>query len=424
MGDWIENLPSAWIGHRKFAEWLVTYKRPETIVELGVDYGYSTFCFANALNKNNKGKIYGVDLFQGDKHTSFRNTYEFVVNQMKAHHLNRIELVVKDFTEASQNWKLPIDILHIDGMHTYESVKNDFTNWSRYVKDDGIILLHDVCIYDGDFGVYKFFEELDWHKLYFEHSAGLGIISKNVRLLKVILETFPECKVGQQPEKLITKSINKKNLFLIISVLYPSDAPLSYVSHRTLYNSSERFSQTKKTIESIREKAPGSYIYLCEGSELPLNIENQLRSLVDRYENFSGDPEVKKYVDSPQKGAGEVILILNAIKKINDIEEFENYFKISGRYYLDDHFDLNHMMTNSNIFSLCEDRLATTLYKIHKSHMKTYIDALNKCLLNIEEGLEIALFKQFPPGNSSTSMTDRIGVSGLIAVYNNYLISN
>ena len=421
MSDWIEVLPSAWKGHRAFAEWLVLYRRPEIIVELGVDYGYSTFCFAQSLNRNNKGKIYGIDLFLGDKHTSFRNNHDFVVNQMKAHHLNRIELIVKDFNEAAKEWNQPIDILHIDGLHTYEAIRNDFENWSKYVKKDGIILLHDVCIYHSDFGVYKFFDEIDWPKMYFEHSAGLGIVSKNIELLNVIQETFPDCKFKPKMPKTKDK---QKNLFLIISVLYPCAVPLSYVPLRTIYSPSERYEQTKNTIKSIREKAPGSYIYLAEGSQLPIEIESELKTLVDKYENFSHDEIIKKCVDDPQKGRGEITLILNSLNKLDNSNDFDNYFKISGRYYLDDHFDLNYLMTASNIFSLCGDRYATTMYKIYKTNLQTYMEALRNSLKDIDESMEVALYKAYPPNHPDNSITGRIGVSGLVGAYHNCFISN
>ena len=62
---WIENIVSAWKGHRTFAEWLVSKFENPKIVELGVDYGYSTFVFANSL-KGTSGIIYGIDLFQGE----------------------------------------------------------------------------------------------------------------------------------------------------------------------------------------------------------------------------------------------------------------------------------------------------------------------------------------------------------------------
>ena len=48
MSDWIEEIPSAVHGHRAFFELLFTYMEPKTIVELGVDYGYTTFVFSNA----------------------------------------------------------------------------------------------------------------------------------------------------------------------------------------------------------------------------------------------------------------------------------------------------------------------------------------------------------------------------------------
>jgi len=191
--DWIEQLPSAWKGHRKFAEWLVEHIKPQTIVELGVDYGYSTFVFGQALKKNNTGNIYGLDLFEGDKHTSFRNTYDQVINNIQSHQLDQIHIIRGDFTGISQIWTKPIDILHIDGLHTYEAVKNDYNNWSPFVTNDGIILLHDICIYQSDFEVHKLFNEIDQNKLYFTHSAGLGLVSKNKQLLEDIKTQFPYC---------------------------------------------------------------------------------------------------------------------------------------------------------------------------------------------------------------------------------------
>ena len=59
MSDWIEEISSAARGHRAFFEWLVEHMRPSTIVELGVDRGYSTFVFAEALaKKTTKNIIY------------------------------------------------------------------------------------------------------------------------------------------------------------------------------------------------------------------------------------------------------------------------------------------------------------------------------------------------------------------------------
>ena len=183
--DWINSIVSAWKGHRDFAEWLIGYKSPETIVELGVDFGFSTFVFANALKT---GKVYGIDLFLGDVCSGYRNTLPFVTNLIKEKKIKNLEIIVGDFTAVSETWKTPIDILHIDGLHTYSAVKSDFTNWYPFVKKDGVVLFHDVVAYKDTVG--KFFNELGGYKLYFTHSAGLGIYTENKELYTTLKEKY------------------------------------------------------------------------------------------------------------------------------------------------------------------------------------------------------------------------------------------
>jgi len=194
--DWIDNIVSAWTGHRQFAEFLVEKKNPDVIVELGVDYGYSTFVFANALqNKTGSGSgsgaatMYGIDLFGGDMHTGYRNTYKSVMDNIAEHNLTQVKIIKGEFSEVAKTWTLPIDVLHIDGLHTFDAVKTDYETWSPFVKDDGIILFHDVAAFP-DIG--NFFRNVDggWHKLYFLHSAGLGILTKNESLRHEIKNNF------------------------------------------------------------------------------------------------------------------------------------------------------------------------------------------------------------------------------------------
>jgi len=184
--DFISTICSAWTGHRDFAEWLVDYTKPKTIVELGVDWGFSSFVFANA---NKSTKVYGVDLFTGDDHTCYRDTYNSVMENIKKHNLSNLEIIKGDFTEVSKTWNIPIDILHIDGFHTYDAVKNDFTNWSKFVNNNGVVLFHDTAV--EYFGIKDFFNELpNDYKLSFSHSAGLGIYTKNKELYNVIKKKF------------------------------------------------------------------------------------------------------------------------------------------------------------------------------------------------------------------------------------------
>lgn len=190
----LDDTPAtAWYGHRKFAENLVRFLNPKVIVDLGVDWGYSTFSFAIPRI----GHTYGVDNFTGDDFVGtdeLRKKYDFVMMKREKLHLqDNLTLIEGDFTDVAQTWDKTIDILHIDGIHKYEDIKRDFETWSKFVTDDGIILLHDTCVESlnsRDYGVKKFFDELDMPKFTFTHCYGLGVICGNEVVLNRIKNNF------------------------------------------------------------------------------------------------------------------------------------------------------------------------------------------------------------------------------------------
>jgi len=184
-------LPSAWTGHLEFAQWLVDRVRPTTTVDLGVDYGFSLF----ALALGGQGTVYGVDSFEGDIHAGYHpDAYRMVSNFQQRHAFDHVQLIRSWFTPLAQKWLLPIDILHIDGLHTYSAITEDWQNWSKFVPATGVVIMHDVISFPADVG--RFYNELPLPKAYFEHSAGLGIVTWNVRLLEDILRAFPQARVG------------------------------------------------------------------------------------------------------------------------------------------------------------------------------------------------------------------------------------
>jgi hypothetical protein len=186
------RIPSAWgdgniTGHVLFVDWLINEMQPKVTVDLGVDYGYSLI----ALAHSNPGQVYGIDGFEGDKWTGVRDTYSYVDERIKALGLNNVTLIRGFFDDVQPTWTKPIDILHIDGFHSYEAVKNDYEKWSGFVNDSGVIMFHDTNSHDTRFGVKKFFEELDLPKFEFMEFQGLGIVTKNEKLLKKIKEYKP-----------------------------------------------------------------------------------------------------------------------------------------------------------------------------------------------------------------------------------------
>ena len=60
--------------------------------------------------------------------------------------------------EVSTKFVGGIDILFIDGGHTYDAVKLDFDTWFPRVKNSGFIVFHDYTV--GWCGVYKFINEI------------------------------------------------------------------------------------------------------------------------------------------------------------------------------------------------------------------------------------------------------------------------
>jgi hypothetical protein len=180
----IEELSSAWKGHRKFAEWLVNYVKPTTTVDLGVDYGYSLFCLAEP----NIGTVYGIDTFEGDIHAGHHPDALEKVNYVIAkNEYTNIKIIKGYFDEVATTWDLPIDILHIDGLHTYEAAMNDYITWSKFLTDDSVIIMHDVVAFKD---VRSVFQEINLPKMFFSHSAGLGVLSKNAELISLINKEF------------------------------------------------------------------------------------------------------------------------------------------------------------------------------------------------------------------------------------------
>ena len=77
--------------------------------------------------------------------------------------------------------------MFIDGSHDYESVKQDFETWSKFVRPQGFILMHDTEI--NNFGVGKFYDEIYGpFRLEFNRSCGLGVLTRRPDLREEMKE--------------------------------------------------------------------------------------------------------------------------------------------------------------------------------------------------------------------------------------------
>jgi predicted O-methyltransferase YrrM len=59
---------------------------------------------------------------------------------------NKVDILVADsHTYNTTSLIEKVDVLFIDGDHSYEGVKKDYENWVKTVKPGGHILFHDAC---------------------------------------------------------------------------------------------------------------------------------------------------------------------------------------------------------------------------------------------------------------------------------------
>ena len=177
-------IKSAWIDHLAFAYDIVEAVRPELLVELGTHKGLSYFAFCQSMVENDiEGLAYAVDNWEGEEHAGKHESqvYQEVMKHNREYYRAFSYPLKMYFHEALNHFDNDtIDLLHIDGLHTYDAVKEDFSNWYPKVKPGGIILFHDICARIKDFGVWKFWEELqEEHQCFsFHHGFGLGVLRK------------------------------------------------------------------------------------------------------------------------------------------------------------------------------------------------------------------------------------------------------
>ena len=211
------------------------------------------------------------------------------------------------------------------------------------------------------------------------------------------------------------------NLILITSVVKIPNKKLSYTNIRSVFTSNDRFEQTKKTIESVKNKIPNSKIFIIECSNLTEEHEKYFKNNSDYFLNLYGNDNIENTIYGESKSLAEGTMTIKAIEYIfhNNIH-FDNFYKISGRYWLSDKFDYNIFNNNHNIFKKINNdvnNINTTFFKLTSENidilynfLKQHINDMKKCI-----GYEI-LFGKFIKIINAVKFIEIIGIEGYVSV--------
>jgi predicted O-methyltransferase YrrM len=115
---------------------------PEKILEIGVGPAASAVAFAHALRDNGRGHIISVDID------------EYLIERaqliLKYHGLSSFSTIIKgDSNDQETRNKVCevakcVDMLFIDGDHSFEVCQRDFEMYKELVSPNGVIIFHDT----------------------------------------------------------------------------------------------------------------------------------------------------------------------------------------------------------------------------------------------------------------------------------------
>lgn len=155
---------------------LVHSQEPKVVVEIGTGPGSSTRAIAVALREIKEGLVPGdLDWWPEYEGHLWSVDYSDLVGgvfvELEIMGLRSFVTRVKDYSEkAALYFELPVDMLLIDGDHSYSAVRKDWFAWYPLLHKGSVVILHDLVIGEVD----KAYKEL---ALGYE-SIRIGISSK------------------------------------------------------------------------------------------------------------------------------------------------------------------------------------------------------------------------------------------------------
>jgi predicted O-methyltransferase YrrM len=167
---------------------LVRSLRPDVCVEIGSARGKSACYIGMALKENQRGRLYAIDPHCSTAWNDEIDTAEsFRTNISRLGLSDQVTMIRSTSEDAARDWHRPIDLIFIDGDHSYAGAKRDWELFAPHVRPFGLVVFHDT-IWDlppwrerarADMGVPRFVDELreqGFQVLTIDQDCGVSIV--------------------------------------------------------------------------------------------------------------------------------------------------------------------------------------------------------------------------------------------------------
>ncbi len=104
------------------------------ILEIGSFVGRSTIALAAAQKEKGGKQIYAIDCFP----------YKNLIDNLRLAEVMDWVILIENFSHrVAKSWDKPIELLFIDGNHSYFGAKDDISLWTPFIIEGGFVALHD-----------------------------------------------------------------------------------------------------------------------------------------------------------------------------------------------------------------------------------------------------------------------------------------
>lgn len=140
-------------------------RRDLSTAEIGSWLGKSSVVICSALKQGKGGFHYCIDPFNADTSDLkakkiFQNVltkynysqYEIFLDNIKGAGVSEFAVPLNGYCkDVMKKWHKLVDLVFIDGDHSYDNVKQDFELFEPHIRTGGIVCFHDACYNDGNF---------------------------------------------------------------------------------------------------------------------------------------------------------------------------------------------------------------------------------------------------------------------------------